>query len=118
VEAEALLAATARGTGSAEEAAGAVDAAGSVLPLLEVADVAEMHKNRAIGYSGTEVPLTAEQELRNAKTGAARATATAIASSVLPHRHHHPLTSCASRAGDRRNALLQFDPHLREYTDR
>jgi len=109
VEAEALLAATARGTGSAEEAAGAVDAAGSVLPLLEVADVAEMHKNRAIGYSGTEVPrpawmfgsseraqypspwqvpLTAEQELRNAKTG------------------------------DRRNALLQFDPHLREYTDR
>ena len=91
----ALLAATARGTGSAEEAAGAVDAAGSVLPLLEVADVAEMHKNRAIGYSGTEVPrpawmfgsseraqypspwqvpLTAEQELRNAKTGAARAT--------------------------------------------
>jgi len=102
VEAEALLAATARRTGSAEEAAGAVDAAGSVLPLLEVADVAEMHKNRAIGYSGTEVPLTAEQELRNAKTGAARATATAIASSLIVTITPEPPAPPAQATGEMR----------------
>eukprot|EP00962_Isochrysis_galbana_P058457 scaffold31568_cov101-Isochrysis_galbana.AAC.1 len=44
-------------------------AAGSLLPLMDVADVAEMHKNRAVGYSGADRALTSEQELRAARLG-------------------------------------------------
>jgi hypothetical protein len=55
------------GRGSAE--ASTTQAAGSLLPLMEVADVAEMHKNRAVGYSGADRALSSEQELRAARLG-------------------------------------------------